>query len=282
MSLIDFGQLKFRSQALTKLALQAEKVLKANTDILIYGAAGTGKTSWSKNLANRKASHSCRIFEGRDFDFDGFYHTVTQELIDTVIVEDIEQLSFSDQSKILVWLENPSKKIRALFTTRASLWDFVGRQNFRSDLYFKISVATLKLPELKEMKEDISVLSEHFLGVYQILHNQPNLSLSEAALVKLSSWDWPGNFSELENVLEKAVLLSESHNIQAEDIETNDQVTLSPTALPIKKLAEVERDLILQTLKVTAQNRTRAAEILGISIRTLRNKIQDYKEEGLL
>lgn len=282
MSLIDFGQLKFRSQALAKLALQAEKVLKANTDILIYGAAGTGKTSWSRNLANRKASHGCRIFEGRDFDFDDFYHSVTQELIDTVIVEDIEQLSFSDQSKMLVWLENPSKKIRTIFTTRASLWDLVGQQNFRSDLYFKISVATLKLPELKEMKEDIAVLSEHFLGVYQILHNKSNLNLSEAAFLKLSRWDWPGNFSELENVLEKAVLLSESHNIQEDDIETNDRVSLSPHALPIKKLAEVERDLIIQTLKVTDQNRTRAAEILGISIRTLRNKIQDYKEEGLL
>ncbi len=282
MSLIDFGQLKFRSLALGKLALQAEKVLKANTDILIYGSAGTGKTAWSKNLANRKASHSCRIFEGRDFSFDDFYHTVTQELVDTVIIEDIEQLSFSDQSKLLVWLEHPSKKIRALFTTRASLWDLVGKQSFRSDLYFKISVATLKLPELKELKEDISVLAGHFLGVYQILHNKPNLFLGDSALKKLSAWDWPGNFSELENVLEKAVLLSEGHCIQEDDIETNDRVSLSPTALPIKKLAEVERDLILQTLKVTEQNRTRAAEILGISIRTLRNKIQEYKEEGAL
>ena len=209
MSLIDFGQLRFRGQALSKLALQAEKVLKANADILIYGAAGTGKTTWSKNLANRKASHSCRIFEGRDFSFDDFYQAVTQELIDTVVVEDIEQLSFSDQSKLLVWLENPFKKIRALFTTRTSLWDLVGQQSFRSDLYYKISVATLKLPELKEMKEDIATLSNHFLGVYQILHNKANLTLSEAALMKLSRWDWPGNFSELENVLEKAVLLSE-------------------------------------------------------------------------
>ncbi len=282
MSLIDFGQLKFRSQAFGKLALQAEKVLKANTDILIYGASGTGKTSWSKNLANRKASHSCRMFEGRDFSFDDFYHAVTQELIDTVIIEDIEQLSFSDQSKLLVWLENSSKKIRALFTTRASLWDLVGQQSFRSDLYFKISVATLKLPELKEMKEDIAILSSHFLGVFQILHNKPNMFLTEEALLKLSCWDWPGNFSELENILEKAVLLSESQAIQEDDIETNDRVSLQPMALPIKKLAEVERDLILQTLKVTDQNRTRAAEILGISIRTLRNKIQEYKEEGVL
>ena len=199
-----------------------------------------------------------------------------------MIIEDIERLSFSDQSKLLVWLENPSKKIRALFTSRVSLWDLVGQQSFRSDLYFKISVATLKLPELMEMKEDIAILANHFLGVYQILHNKPHLSLSDTALMKLSRWEWPGNFSELENVLEKAVLLSEFEIIQEEDIETNEQVSLAPTALPIKKLAEVERDLILQTLKVTAQNRTRAAEILGISIRTLRNKIQEYKEEGVL
>ena len=78
------------------------------------------------------------------------------------------------------------------------------------------------------------------------------------------------------------MLLSETCDIQEDDIETNDRVSLSPMQLPIKKLAEVERDLILQTLKVTDQNRTRAAEILGISIRTLRNKIQEYKEEGVL
>jgi two-component system, NtrC family, response regulator AtoC len=264
------------SKALGKLHLQAEKILRTNADILVYGAAGTGKTYWAKNLAGR-ISGSYKIFEGRGFS----YEDLNIGNSDCVIIEDVEQLAFSEQSKILMWLEHPNRKTRAVFTSRANLWEMVQKQNFRSDLYFRISVAALRLPEIQEMKEDLPSLAQHLIGVYEILHNRPRILLSESAINKLLEWNWPGNFSELENVLEKAVLLTHKSVLSDDDIETNERATVT-SSVPIKKLAEVERDLILQTLKLTQQNRTRAAEILGISIRTLRNKIQEYREEGIL
>ncbi len=268
------------SKALGKLHLQAEKILKTNADILIYGAAGTGKTYWAKNLAGRITSLQ-KVFEGRGFSYEDFFSDVSYGHVECVVIEDVEQLAFSEQSKLLMWLENPNRKTRAVFTTRADLWEMVQKQNFRSDLYFRISVAALRLPEIQEMKEDLPQLAHHLVGVYEILHNRPRIVLSDSAVTKLMEWNWPGNFSELENVLEKAVLLSQKAVLLEEDIETNDRATVQ-SQVPIKKLAEVERDLILQTLKLTQQNRTKAAEILGISIRTLRNKIQEYREEGIL
>lgn len=268
------------SKSLGKLHLQAEKILKTNADILVFGGPGTGKTYWAKNLAGRIAG-AHRIFEGHGFSYEDFFSDISYGHIECVIIEDVEQLAFSEQSKLLMWLENPNRKTRVVFTTRANLWDMVQKQNFRSDLYFRISVAALRLPEIQEMKEDLPNLARHLVGVYEILHNRPRIALSEEAVNKLMEWSWPGNFSELENVLEKAVLLTHKATLTAEDIETNDRATVQ-TPVPIKKLAEVERDLILQTLKLTQQNRTKAAEILGISIRTLRNKIQEYREEGVL
>jgi two-component system response regulator FlrC len=272
------------STALRKLSLNIEKILKTTADVLIMGAAGTGKTYWSKNIAGRVSSEY-RIFEGRGFAYEEFFTQLSYQHghgIECVTIEDIEQLAFSEQSKLLVWLENPNRKVRAIFTSRANLWEMVQKQNFRSDLYFRISVASVRLPEIQEMREDLPGMAEHLMGVYEILHSRSKISLSEGAIKKLLEWNWPGNFSELENVLEKAVLLSNKSVLTEEDIETNDSAAIVSSMLPIKKLAEVERDLILQTLKLTRQNRTKAAEILGISIRTLRNKIQEYREEGIL
>lgn len=268
------------SKALGKLHLQAEKILRTNADILVFGASGTGKTYWAKNLAGR-VSGVQKIFEGRGFSYEEFFTQLSYGNVECVIIEDVEQLAFPDQSKLLMWLENPNRKTRAIFTSRANLWEMVQKQNFRSDLYFRISVATLRLPEIQDMKEDLATLAQHLVGVYEILHNRPRTILSEGAIKKLLEWNWPGNFSELENVLEKAVLLTHKAVLTEDDIETNERVSVA-TSVPIKKLAEVERDLILQTLNLTQQNRTKAAEILGISIRTLRNKIQEYREEGIL
>lgn len=269
------------SKEIGKIHLQVEKFLKTSVDILICGAAGTGKTYWAKNIAGRLGG-THKVFEGRGFSYEDLFSQLSYGSVDCVIIEDIEHLAFSEQSKLLMWLEHPNRKVRVIFTTRSNLMELVQKQSFRSDLYFKISVAALRLPELQEMAADLPKIAEHFVGVYEILHNKPRVAISSEALRKLSEWTWPGNFSELENVLEKAVLLTNKAVLTEDDIETNESAETVSSSIPIKKLSEVERDLILQTLKLTRQNRTKAAEILGISIRTLRNKIQEYREEGIL
>jgi two-component system response regulator FlrC len=121
------------------------------------------------------------------------------------------------------------------------------------------------------------------LEVSQIMHGKSGLSLTADAFNRLNTWNWPGNIRELENVLERAVVLAKSTRIDADAIQfeaVNEDLALD--FAPGMSLSEVEKRLILQTLELTAQNRTRAAQMLGISIRTLRNKLNEYREEGVL
>ncbi len=167
-----------KNQILKKLNLQTEKFLKTPVDILISGAPGTGKTTWAKNVACR-IGKAHRIFEGRGFSYEEFQIQVTHGGTDCAIIEDVEQLSFSEQSKLLLWLNHPDRKIRTIFTCRVDLLELVKKQNFRSDLFFKISVANLQLPGINEMKEYFSDLIYDLLGVYQILHNRSGISRPE-------------------------------------------------------------------------------------------------------
>lgn len=277
------GELAFlKTPIFSKLVLQMEKAVKSSSDLLLTGEPGTGKTYWAKFLASRKVLAPLRIFEGRDFSFEDFFAYVGQSPGACVLIEEVDRLSFGEQSKLHWWLSQRKRPVQVIFTTRVNLLSLVESQDFRSDLFYRISVVSLRLPTLKDLKEDLPALIQHLVGVYQIIHNRPLIRLHPEALEKMLTWHWPGNFSELENVLEKTLVLSSTDEILSGDVELEDQNMLSASYLPIKKLAEVERDLILQTLKITDQNRTRAAEILGISIRTLRNKIHEYKQEGIL
>lgn len=260
------------------LKVQVDKFLQTQADLLIFGATGTGKTTLAKNICHQLGAKGS-IFEGRDFSFIEFAEHVRKSQHQPVIIEDIEKLSFRDQTDLLLWLENSVSRPRLIFTTRIDIRSLVAHGNFRADLFYKISVVSIKTEELNSDKSQIPDLAQHLLGVYQILHSRHGLSFSSEALEKIKEAQWPGNYSELENVIERAVLMSEGPQISSNDIEV---VSNAKATLPVKKLADLERDLIIQTLRMTDQNRTRTAELLGISIRTLRNKIQEYRQEGLL
>jgi len=163
-------------------------------------------------------------------------------------------------------------------TTNRRLRALVDRGRFREDLYYRLSVVPLVLPPLRERRGDLEPLAEHVLARL----GKP-LTLAPEARAALAARPWPGNVRELENTLERAALLARGPLLGAADLEDPDatppRLAMSLAGLTVH---EVERRVILDTLARTRNNRTQAARLLGISIRTLRNKLAEYRQRGEL
>jgi DNA-binding NtrC family response regulator len=185
--------------------------------------------------------------------------------------------------------------VRLLAATHRDLAAEVAKGRFREDLYFRLNVLALHIPPLRARPADILPLAEHFCARYARANGVPDRPLSAAARARLLAHPWPGNVRELENCAHRAVLLAEGAEIGPEAIELtpprspekpapSDAEAAAPariTGLVGRKVEEVERELIIETLSHCLGNRTRAAEILGISIRTLRNKLGEYRAAGI-
>ncbi len=209
----------------------------------------------------------------------------------------------------------PSKiNTRVLATTNRNLKIMSQEGTFREDLYYRLNVISMELPPLRDRKEDVADLSSFFIKKYSEINKKPVKPLSSDALASLQSYEWPGNVRELEHTIERAVVLSKTNEITSKDlflhgitiagfksgpkIETDEIVkeeqVNKPDTEPVKEgndssgtsavgrtIADVEQELILKTLQDVAGNRTKAAEILGITVRTLRNKLNEYREAGI-
>lgn len=203
--------------------------------------------------------------------------------------------------------------IRVIATSNRDLPGEVKKGNFREDLYFRLNVINLELPSLRERTEDIPLLARTFVQKYSEANGVPARPLSEAALAKMQAYYWPGNVRELENTMHRAVLLARGDVIDADavllsgqkeaalqvaagntvaSVPSQPQAPLMPPPVAVKPavagnnlvgrtVENVERELILDTLDHCLGNRTQAANILGISIRTLRNKLKAYSEQGV-
>jgi len=188
--------------------------------------------------------------------------------------------------------------IRILATSNRDLALAVRDGEFREDLLYRLNVVNLCIPPLRERKSDLAALARHFIERYARANGRPARRLSHEALGLVLSHSWPGNVRELENAMHRATLLAAGEEIGAEAIRAPDgapvgqvrQRDVAGRAAEIAQLAarnlvgrtvaEVEQDLILETLMHCLGNRTHAANILGISIRTLRNKLKLYLDAG--
>jgi DNA-binding NtrC family response regulator len=180
--------------------------------------------------------------------------------------------------------------IRLIATSNRDLETEVRKGNFREDLFFRLNVVRLEMPPLRERRQDIELLAEFFVKKYSEANAVPVRPLAPEVKEMLVRHPWRGNVRELENTMHRAVLLSRGATIGPEAVmlsslrTENDAGTAaiaSKVGLVGRTVADVERDLILETLNHCLGNRTHAANILGISIRTLRNKLQQYRQEGV-
>ncbi len=229
----------------------------------------------------------------------------------TLLLDEISEMEVRLQAKLLRALQERlidrvggtkpvPVDIRIIATSNRNLADAVREGSFREDLMFRLNVVNLKLPALRERPADIAALSDFFISKYSKANGLSPRTLSDDARAALLQAPWPGNVRELENTLHRAVLLSGSELIGPDAILMPDGTGLGEIAATAsiamqaaqaaetitrtmvgRTVADVERDLILDTLDHVLGNRTHAANILGISIRTLRNKLNQYTDEGI-
>jgi DNA-binding NtrC family response regulator len=228
----------------------------------------------------------------------------------TVFLDEIGELSLDLQAKLLRALQEKEVrpvgathripiKARIVAATNRDLAVMVEKGTFRKDLFYRLNVVNLRLPALRERPGDIAALADHFAKKYAKANGLPDRSISIQARQRLVSHRWPGNVRELENAMHRAVLLSTGAEVEEFAIRLPDGAPMpaSPAAETARAasiaaesvsrayvgqtVAAVEQQLIIDTLSHCFGNRTHAANILGISIRTLRNKLKEYSDAGV-
>jgi DNA-binding NtrC family response regulator len=226
----------------------------------------------------------------------------------TLLLDEISEMDIRLQAKLLRALQEreidrlggsgPVRvSVRILATSNRDLMQDVASGRFREDLYFRLNVIALQIPPLRERPQDIAALADHFARKYADVNGVAYRRLTDAAFTLLKASRWRGNVRELENAIHRAVLLATGEWIDVEalllplDKFTPTSTPMAPyrptpdapgdmAALIGRRMEDVERDFIIQTLHHTFGNRTHAATILGISIRALRNKLRDYTAQG--
>jgi DNA-binding NtrC family response regulator len=302
--------------AMRRLLAVALQIAPADANVLITGESGTGKEVLARYLhqnsrrtEQRLVSVNCAAIPESLLESELFGHergaftgAVARRIGKfeeahggTLLLDEISEMAPRLQAKLLRAIQEreidrlgsagPIKiDIRLIATSNRDLEAEVAAGRFREDLWFRLNVVNLHLPPLRDRPGDIVTLAGHFAVRYATTNGAPQRPLDRRAIARLKSHHWRGNVRELENCIHRAVLLATGAEIGADDLVLQTGSVRDATrwgSLVGRTIAEVERDLILRTLRYTTGNRTIAAAILGISIRTLRNKLRQYGEEGL-
>ncbi len=206
----------------------------------------------------------------------------------TLLLDEIGEMPINVQAKLLrVLQEREVNKVggdapipvdaRIIATSNRNLEEQVKNESFREDLFYRLNVFRITLPPLRDRMSEIPLLVDHFIEKYNNENGFRVSGIEDAAIKALQSHAWPGNIRELENSIERAVVLTKSGLISPQHFQFNQPMESKESGLtPGMTVSDAEKKLILQTLEFCNQNRTRAAEMLDISIRTLRNKLKEY------
>ncbi len=315
----DFRRKKLRnlvfvSKAMEEVIEKAKKVSETNLPVLILGESGTGKelvarfiheNSRRKNFPYIAINCSAipeNLLESELFGYEKGAFTGADrykpgkfELADggTLVLDEVSELHPSLQAKLLRVLQEGEVErlgglkprevdVRIISSTNRDLEKLVSEGKFREDLYFRIAVFPIRIPPLRERKEDVEHLAEYFLREYGREAGKHGLKFSPEARRKLLSYDFPGNVRELENIIQRAVVLAKGESVKPDDLIFTEVGFSRGEEEEVFNIDEMERRLIIKALNRTGWNRKKAAELLGISERTLRNKIKEYdlRREG--
>lgn len=301
-------------------------VAKSKSSVFIQGESGTGKELIARFIhehSNRRnnpfvavncAAIPDNLLESEMFGYEkGAFTGASQRKLGkfemaeggTLLLDEISEMDFQLQAKLLRVIQESEVDrlggnapipidVRIIATTNTDITTAVLNKTFRSDLYYRLNVIPVKIPPLRERKKDILELACHFLRIFAAQKGMKNAALSNEAAKIILAHDYPGNVRELENIMERAVLMSPGKVILPEALgidglsHTSDQSTVNDRSAEIVEppdspedreavtLKDAEKALICSTLAKVNGNKTKAAKILGISVRTLWNKVQEY------
>ena len=279
----------------SELLQLSKTIAKSRATVLIQGATGTGKKTIALYIHENsvRSERNFEVLNAKEFSGENleaeFKKKLDLALGGTFLIVEISRLSLALQQKVYEAVQSGTD-IRWIATSSEDLPRLVGEGAFREDLFYRFNVVNLKVPSLVSRLSDLELLASSFAQKYSKIHGRPIPAFSEDAIQYLKSQKWPGNLRELESAVERAVLLYQGTEIRPRDI----QITVSkettslfagaeklPDWKPGKTLDEIERNVILEALKYHEGNRTHTAKALGISIRTLRNKIAEYRVLGI-
>lgn len=304
------------SPAMKKILADAEQVAKSNASVFISGESGTGKEVIAHTIhyqslrANRPfikvncAAVPETLIESEFFGHEkgAFTGAISKRLGrfelahgGSLLLDEVTEIPQTLQAKLLrVTQEQEFERVggtksvkvdvRLMATTNRDVKEAVANKVLREDLYYRLNVVPIHIPPLRERREDIIPLAEYFLERMCVDNSREKKQLTAQAIKQLLEYSWPGNVRELANVIERAVVLDPSPQLSEaqlhlESISPKSSNEIVPSGIT---LDELERRLILETLRQYHDNRTKTAEALGISLRTLRNKLHKFSSEATI
>jgi DNA-binding NtrC family response regulator len=291
----------------------AEKVAGASTTVLITGESGTGKDQLARWIHQRSSRHDapllkidCASLPSELVESELFGHErgaftgavarkpgrLEMAQSGTIVLDEVAALAPGMQAKLLRVLEERTferlggtetlhMEARLMALTNTDLTKAVATGRFREDLFFRLNVLSIVVPPLRERRADIPELAAHFLARLAPVHGHPDATFDPSALRLLESYDWPGNIRELKNAVEHALVFTKQPQLRSEDfpeIVRAGNSSQGPGG-PLRSLEDLEREAIKATLDATHYKIGRAAEVLGISRKTL---LEKRKKFGLL
>ncbi len=312
----DTNGLLGSNPAIVQLREKIAMIADARGTVLLQGESGTGKEVVARAIhdtGSRRDGPFIRIncaaipetlLESELFGYErgAFTGAVSMrkgkfELADggTLLLDEISEMPYAMQAKLLRVLQEreftrlgakyaTKADVRIIATSNRNLKDEIKARTFREDLYFRLNVIPLRIVPLRLRKDDIPMLATHFCQVFCAENGRPLLKISEPAMRCLCAMDWPGNVRQLQNVLERAVILCTGDELDREILGLSEEMDTTEKTREMTgdlTLRDMERELILRKLTTTRGNRTKAAQELGISVRTLRNKLNIYTDLGV-
>lgn len=296
-----------KSKAMTEAIALADKIAASDANVLITGQSGTGKevlSNYIHNKSKRKEKAfiavNCAAIPENLLESELFGHEkgaftgalsrrigkFEESSGGTLLLDEISEMDSRLQAKLLRAIQekeidrvggnSPVKvDLRIIATSNRDLQKEIEKGNFREDLYFRLNIINIALPSLSERERDIELLSEFFIKKYSRNNGVAEKKLSKSALEKMMKYTWPGNVRELENIIHRAVLISDSNEIEPSDISIQER-EVNQSHQDVTASSDNEKRMVFNTIGYCLGDMSKAANILGISIDILRKKIQHY------